>query len=156
MSDPTRAAAEEIGRIVVNDSKYVREEITAILRKHFAPEALIGVGLEMAITAVKRCKPETEVGLATSRQQAAIDALDSAFEAIRSLSTLSTDDMIERMAHAVCPLVKPLLDGEGTPKHGCYKCKPITTPHGPGEPACLGMCKDVARAALSSITGEGK
>jgi len=127
MTDPTRAAAEEIEAAQTHDG-LVSEEIGAILRKHFAPEALIGVGLEMGARVAERSAGEDP---------------DDVAARIRSLSTLSTDDMIERMAEAIHAGMYKMDIGCG----GGAVCKFAT--------GC--SCSvELARAALSSITGEGK
>jgi hypothetical protein len=56
-------------------------------------------------------------------------------------------EMEGRVAHAVCPLVKPWMDGGKE----CRRCERKSTPYGEGTPLCLLTCLGVARAAIRAM-----
>lgn len=59
--------------------------------------------------------------------------------------------LIDSIAHAVCPIVKPWMDAAGMPRHECKKCKDELF-HGEKQyPTCLGVCRDIAEAAITAM-----
>ncbi len=62
-----------------------------------------------------------------------------------------TISLIDSIAHAVCPIVKPWMDSGDTPRHPCRKCTD-TVYHGEKSyPCCLAVCRDIAKAAIAAM-----
>lgn len=60
------------------------------------------------------------------------------------------DEMVQTIAWAVCPLIKPMLDDESVARHPCRQCRPHETGYGVGTPMCLHAAEEVVRIAIKA------
>lgn len=77
-------------------------------------------------------------------------AIDACIKDIRQ--HFSDPEIMERVAHAVCPQIKPWMDDESIAPHPCNGCKPTTVTgtiiHGATE-YCLNSALNIANKAIA-------
>ena len=59
---------------------------------------------------------------------------------------------LDKVAHAICPKVKPWLDSASAEPHPCHACKDRMTAYGKATPLCLKVARAIAKTALAEIT----
>lgn len=59
---------------------------------------------------------------------------------------------LDKVAHAICPKIKPWMDAEGIERHPCRKCKPRWTNYGMATPLCLKVARDIAKVAEAALS----
>ena len=66
------------------------------------------------------------------------------------MTTEPTEAQVEAVARKLCPIVKPWMDALDAAPSGKCECERITYEGQVCTPMCLGVCEDIARAAIEA------